>query len=195
MTTTAHEPTAGRYDFLPELFLELDKHAPEGLRAELIEGEIIVSSLPVGSHEHCLSEIFIQVARRSVTSVSGSGHKGLILPSQEPFPPNHIIPDATFTPRDTRLFRGAPPWMPSAGVSMVVEVTGIAPDRDRIAKRHCYARAAIPLYLLVDREQGTVTLHSDPVGEDYEDAHSTAFGKALPLPAPFSFDLDTSEFA
>lgn len=68
-------------------------------------------------------------------------------------------------------------------------------DRDRHAKLHCYATGRIPLYLLVDRERGSVTLFSDPKGDDYRDAVTHPFGKGTPLQAPFSFDLDTSRFA
>lgn len=80
------------------------------------------------------------------------------------------------------------------GVAMVVEVTSTKADRDRIAKRHCYALAGIPLYLLVDREEGTATLFSDPKARDHAEAHIVHFGKPLPLPAPFGFDLDTADF-
>ena len=70
---------------------------------------------------------------------------------------------------------------------MVVEVTSTKPDRDREAKRHCYARGGIPLYLLVDREKSDVTLFSDPEGADYRQHGTVPFGKQLDLPAPFSF--------
>ncbi|MBT2384097.1 Uma2 family endonuclease [Streptomyces sp. ISL-11] len=189
----AHEPTPTQEELLLESFLALK--TPEGFKAELIEGEIVVSPAPDGEHEDYLSTVIRQVLRQSRTDMDSSGNKGLLMRSGGLCPKNHVIPDVTFAPRELRLFRGAPSWMPCAGVAMVVEVTSTRADVDRIAKRHCYARAGIPLYLLVDREQGTVTLHSDPSGEDFGDAHSTAFGKSLPLPPPFSFDLETSEFA
>lgn len=54
---------------------------------------------------------------------------------------------------------------------------------------------SIPLYLLADRKLRTVTLFSDPKGGDYSRTTGASFGKELPLPAPFSFTLDTSDFA
>ncbi|MEU5190934.1 Uma2 family endonuclease [Streptomyces klenkii] len=178
---------------LLELFLELDASTPEGLRSELIDGEIVVSPPPEGYHAHCLSEIWRQVTLLSATRMSLSGHKGLAVPREGGRPPGHVIPDATIAPREGRPFRGAPAWMPCDDVAMVVEVTSSRADIDRITKRHCYARAGIPLYLLVDREHETVTLFSEPADEDYGDAHTTAFGKTLPLPEPFAFVLETSE--
>lgn len=77
---------------------------------------------------------------------------------------------------------------------MVVEVTSSNPERDRKAKRHCYARAGIPLYLLVDRSNAEITLFSDPSGDDYAGHNTAPAGKPLPLPAPFSFDLETADF-
>ncbi|WP_246430404.1 Uma2 family endonuclease [Streptomyces rectiverticillatus] len=182
-------------DILLELFLELEARTPEGLRAELIEGEITVSSAPEGDHEHCLSELFGQVVLQSATRMSLSGHKGLTMPGAAGHPPDHVIPDATFAPREQRLFRGAPPWMACDSVAMVAEVTGSRAVLDRIAKRRCYGRAGIPLYLLVDRERRSVTLHSAPSAEGYTERHSVAYGKPLPLPPPFAFDLETADFA
>jgi len=193
MTAMAHEPTPTQEELLLESFLALE--TPEGFKAELIEGEIIVSPAPDGDHEDVIELIVAQMYDHSKVRMQYSGNKGLRMPSGGRCPKNHAIPDGTFAPRELRLFRGAPSWMEPDGVALVVEVTSSRADLDRIAKRHCYARAGIPLYLLVDREQGIVVLHSDPADEDYADAHSTAFGKAVPLPAPFSFDLETSDFA
>ncbi|MGG2462064.1 Uma2 family endonuclease [Streptomyces sp. RGM 3693] len=188
----AHEPLPTHEDTLLEGFLALD--TPTGFRAELIEGEIVVSPPTDGDHEDYLSIIGSQVTRRSATDMLISGYKGLVLSHAEGQPPDHVIPDATIAPYALRLFRGADPWMPSDGVSMVVEVTSSRPRNDRVAKRHAYARAAIPLYLLVDRGKSVVTLFSEPKGDDYLTTRTAPFGDRLPLPAPFSFDLDTGEF-
>ncbi|MFJ5799604.1 Uma2 family endonuclease [Streptomyces decoyicus] len=126
--------------------------------------------------------------------IQGAPHKGLLLSHAAGQPADHVLPDATIAPRALRLFCGAPPWMPSDGVAMVVEVTSSKPHKDRVAKRHGYARSGIPLHLLVDRDKSTVTLFSEPEGEDYLNTHIAPFGKPLPLPAPFSFDLETADF-
>lgn len=193
MTAMAHEPAPTQEELLLESFLALK--TPEGFKAELIEGEIVVAPPPDGEHEDYLSTVIRQVTRASHIDMDCSGQKGLLMPSGGLCPKNHAIPDLTFAPRELRLFRPAAPWMPPDNVALVVEVTSTKPDGDRVAKRHCYARAGIPLYLLVDRKQGTVTLHSDPVDDDYKDVHSTAFGKPLSLPEPFAFDLETADFA
>jgi len=77
----------------------------------------------------------------------------------------------------------------------MVEVTSSRPELDRETKRRAYAAAGIPLYLLADRKLKTGTLFSDPKGGDYTRTEGASFGEELPLPAPFSFALDTSDFA
>ncbi|MEU6326374.1 Uma2 family endonuclease [Streptomyces sp. NPDC047049] len=192
MTAMAHEPMPTQDDILLEGFLALE--TPTGFRAELIEGEIAVTPPPDGDHEDYLSLVFEQVMQMSATAMQFSGHKGLVLSHAAGQPADHVIPDATIAPRALRLFRGAPPWMPSDGVAMVVEVTSSKPHKDRVAKRHGYARAGIPLYLLVDRSKATITLFSDPSGDDYVGHNTAPLGKPLPLPAPFSFELETTDF-
>ncbi|WP_406500369.1 Uma2 family endonuclease [Streptomyces sp. NBC_00846] len=179
-------------DVLLEGFLALD--TPEGFRAELIEGEIVVTPPPDGDHEDYIGVILEQVITRSRTKMRFSGNKGLKLTSGGRCPKNHVIPDGTFAPTELRLYRGADPWMPCEGVALVVEVTSTKPQADRTDKRHCYARGPVPLYLLVDREQSSVTLFSEPEGDDYRQHCTIPFGKRLALPTPFAFDLETEEF-
>lgn len=187
----AHEPLT-RAEVLLEGFLALD--TPEGFRAELIEGEIVVTPPPDGDHEDCINRVLKQVIRRSRTDMDYSGNKGLKLKSGGACPKNHAVPDGTFAPAELQLFRGAEPWMPCDGVALVVEVTSTKPQADREAKQRCYARGGIPLYLLIDREGSSVTLFRDPEGDDYRQHCTSPFGKAVALPEPFGFELETAEF-
>ncbi|MFV0136297.1 Uma2 family endonuclease [Streptomyces sp. HMX87] len=191
MTAMAHESRT-QEEVLLEGFLALD--TPEGFRAELIEGEIVVTPPPDGDHEDCIALIVNQVIRRSQTDMQFSGNKGLKLRSGGGCPKDHVIPDGTFAPRELRLYRGADPWMPCEGVAMVLEVTSTKPRADREAKRRCYARGGVPLYLLVDREETSVTLFRTPEKDDYREHCTRPFGKPLALPEPFGFDLDTADF-
>ncbi|MER5575670.1 Uma2 family endonuclease [Streptomyces massasporeus] len=190
MTAMAHKPLS-QEDVLLEGFLALD--TPEGFRAELIEGEIVVTPPPDGDHEKYISRIVRQVIRRSRTDMDFSGNKGLKLRSGGACPKNHLVPDVTFGPVERDLFAGADPWMPCDGVAMVMEVTSSKPQADREAKRRCYARADIPLYLLVDRDTAQVTVFSEPKGDDYREHCARPFGKPIALPEPFAFDLDTAD--
>ncbi|MEU7401796.1 MULTISPECIES: Uma2 family endonuclease [unclassified Streptomyces] len=195
MTAMAHEPLT-QADVLLEGFLALD--TPEGFRAELIEGEIVVTPPPDGDHEDYIGLIVTQVIRKSRTDMQFSGNKGLKLRGGLDLPMDHVIPDGTFAPTELRLYRGAESWMPCQGVAMVLEVTSSKPGVDRDAKRRCYAGGGIPLYLLVDRHASSITLFSTPQKidhrDDYREHCTRPLGKSLTLPAPFSFDLDTTDF-
>jgi Uma2 family endonuclease len=104
------------------------------------------------------------------------------------------MPDVTFAPTELRLFRGAPSWMPTAGVAMVVEVTSRRAGLDRNQKRDGYAAAGIQLYLLVDRGSGRATLFTDPSNAGYARTLAAPFGGRLDLPKPFAFTLEMSSF-
>ncbi|MFD5832740.1 Uma2 family endonuclease [Streptomyces collinus] len=189
MTAMAHEPRS-QEEVLLDGFLALD--TPEGFRAELIAGEIVVTPPPDGDHEKYISRIVRQVIRRSRTDMDFSGNKGLKLRSGGARPKNHLVPDVTFGPIERDLFGKADSWMPCDGVAMVMEVTSTKPQADREAKRHCYARAGVPLYLLVDRDTAQVTF-SEPKDDDYREHCARPFGKPIALPEPFAFDLDTAD--
>ncbi|MFD7447963.1 Uma2 family endonuclease [Kitasatospora sp. NPDC059827] len=196
MSAVAHEQpitnSPSQADILLESFLSL--HSPEGFRAELIEGEIIVAPPPDGRHEYYFDLLIDEVKAKSAVRMQGSGNKGLRLARGGLCPKNYVIPDLTFAPRELDIFWDAPPWMDPDGLAMVAEITSSKPDQDRIAKRHCYARAGIPLYLLIDREKSQVSLFGKPHRDEYTEVHLAAFGEPLALPAPFDFELDTKYF-
>ncbi|OMI40861.1 hypothetical protein SPAR_03721 [Streptomyces sparsogenes DSM 40356] len=79
---------------------------------------------------------------------------------------------------------------------LVVEVTSDSNgDTDRIVKRRRYAEYRAPLYLLVDRQERTCTLYSEPGDLGYTEVHGPhPFGTPIRLPEPFDLELDTSEF-
>ncbi|MFI9649224.1 Uma2 family endonuclease [Streptomyces sp. NPDC052040] len=66
--------------------------------------------------------------------------------------------------------------------------------RDRVEKPRAYAEAGIPVYLLIDRENLSVLLHSAPDPEDgYRDIHVVRLGGEVVLPEPVGIVLPTGE--
>ncbi|MCP2335127.1 Uma2 family endonuclease [Actinomadura rupiterrae] len=178
---------------LLDIFYEIEM--PEGLRLELIEGEMVVTGPAEGDHEDILDTLVWQIHRCSGTRMSWSGAKGLILPDGEG-PPNHVIPDGVLAPRELRPFRGAGPWMHPDEVTMVVEVISSGQKEDRKRRRRCYAKAELPHFLVIDQPKRRAVLFSNPDGEwgEYKESMRVAFGSCLKLPEPFGFALDTAEF-
>jgi Uma2 family endonuclease len=77
----------------------------------------------------------------------------------------------------------------ASAVQVVVEVVSPGKtnqDRDRIRKRREYARAGIPMYVLIDDYdgQGAVTLFTGPRPDkaDWEDIHRVPYGTEVTIP-------------
>jgi Uma2 family endonuclease len=84
-----------------------------------------------------------------------------------------------------------------AAIALVVEVTSpTSPDtvlNDRTTKPVQYAKARVPLYLLVDQELGRWTLFGLAEGwERYQVAADGAYGEEISLPAPLNFSLTSA---
>lgn len=80
---------------------------------------------------------------------------------------------------------------------MAVEVTSYDSDThhcDRVEKARAYAEAAIPAYLLIDRDNVSILVHSNPDLEvGYRDIHVAMLGDKVTLPDPVGIELDTEE--
>ncbi|WP_419996022.1 Uma2 family endonuclease [Streptomyces boninensis] len=114
-------------------------------------------------------------------------------PVEDAEPKDRVIPDLVLAPR--RSFQDELEWHDPAPVLLAAEVTARTTVRvDRVKKLAGYARAAIPVYLLIDREAGAVWIYSEPEGGKYTRATRAELSKPIVLPEPFDFELDTSEF-
>ncbi|MEU1401721.1 Uma2 family endonuclease [Streptomyces sp. NPDC005728] len=164
--------------------------APRGWRVELIEGEICATPPTNGEHEEIVSELSGQVRDHG----KGLGrYTGIGLNVPGACETGHVVPDLVIAPKGS--FDDQEEWHEPSGVVLVSEVTSTSTaDRDRDRKIHGYARAGIPVYLLIDREEGEVTVHSEPSGDDYGKSPKYKLGLSVPLPAPLSFELETAEF-
>jgi Uma2 family endonuclease len=91
-------------------------------------------------------------------------------------------------------FRGHGEWSETDGALMAVEITSHDRDtdqRDRKDKPVGYAEADIPVYLLIDRDNNTVVVYSEPKDGRYQQSPSYLWGATVPLPPPVSITLDT----
>jgi Uma2 family endonuclease len=71
---------------------------------------------------------------------------------------------------------------------MVVEVTSHDADtdqRDRLEKREGYAAAEIPVYLLIDREDCSLTVHAEPQDGKYSAPQPGVTAPPLRSPIPW----------
>jgi Uma2 family endonuclease len=85
-----------------------------------------------------------------------------------------------------------------AAIVLVAEVTSPASAdtvyNDRVIKPVQYAKAGVPLYLLVDQERTEWTLFGLGDEPGYQVLAAGKFGESVPLPAPLGFSIPTTEW-
>ncbi|MGW0603328.1 Uma2 family endonuclease [Streptomyces sp. NPDC002640] len=158
---------------------------PEGYRAEIIEAAIEVS--PTGRRRHT---VLINRLRRLLDShLRDSGyavhHDGNVVHRRKCW-----VPDLFVAPEDLDEIPDEDGLgVDASGVAMVVEVVSPGSrnvERDRIRKRREYARAGIPVCVLVDDHDGdgavTVLTGPDAKKADYSDVHRVAYGTDAVIP-------------
>ncbi|MEV7115621.1 Uma2 family endonuclease [Streptomyces anulatus] len=183
------------WDYLLQTWRELD--VPEGWRAEIDEGQIVLVP-PPHAHHNGIAEA---VQRRLYRGLpEGLGIYQTLGVHVAPLGKLYV-PDLVVMP--TELIAAADPEvsdpMDASEALLVVEITSRGNAReDRTKKYRAYARAGVPMYLLIDRfdTRGPMaTLFTEP-NEDGTFKHTDAvpFGKPLALPSPFDVQLMTGEF-
>ncbi|MFI7297415.1 Uma2 family endonuclease [Streptomyces sp. NPDC050121] len=171
-----------------EDFEELERRAPETVYLEYINGKLEVKAMPDGNHRSIYSWLVRQflLHRPDLDLAPESGVKA------EAYRKGRARTDAVLAPVDH--FVGHGEWSDTDGMLMALEITSHDWDtnrRDRIDKPVGYAEANIPVYLLVDRDNCTVVVYSDPKDGRYQQIDSSPWGATVELPPPVSVTLDT----
>ncbi|WP_262061317.1 Uma2 family endonuclease [Streptomyces sp. STR69] len=158
---------------------------PEGYRAEIIEGAIEVSPTGRLSHAQIINRL-----RRALDRFLDDGEYACHQDVNVIHKRKGWIPDAFVAPEDLDPYADEDGLGVEAKVlHLVVEVVSPGKrnqDRDRIRKRREYARAEIPMYVLIDDYdgQGAVTLFTGPRPDkaDWEDIHRVPYGTDVTIP-------------
>ncbi|MEE1791489.1 Uma2 family endonuclease [Streptomyces sp. BE308] len=183
------------WDYLLQTWRELD--VPEGWRAEIDEGQIVLVPPPHAHH----NGIAAKVQRRLYTTLPEELDVYQTLGVHVAPLDKLYVPDLVVMPAE--LIAAADPEtsdpLDASEALLIVEITSKGNAReDRTKKYRAYARAGVPMYLLIDRfdmRGPMTTLFTEP-NEDgtYKRSDPVPFGKTLVLPAPFAVSLPTSEF-
>lgn len=185
MAMPAHEALTARS------LADLADHiqVPAGHRVEIVEGNIVVSPTPQGRHARTTSKLRDALGPLVPEKLMMAEVVSLSLPETE----QRYIPDLVVLPED--VLDSAEWLFPAAEALLVVEVTSPGNSEvDRVQKLRGYARSGVPIYLLIDREDRTVSVFSEPEGRIYRQHSQVTFAEPIELPAPFAGNLDTSEF-
>ncbi|AZS71788.1 hypothetical protein DDE74_13245 [Streptomyces lydicus] len=172
---------------MTELFENLE--VPEGVKMELLRGEIVMMAGPDLVHNRIVRSVALQLPSDRWEWLMTQDID--ILSEQSEPVPDLVVLKSDAGPESGRL-------LPSEVVTMLVEVVSKnSVDRDYGIKRSIYAAGKVPAYLIIDPIVAHCVLLTEPVGAgeeaDYTVQRITKFGDPVPL-EPLGVELDTSGF-
>ncbi|MER6025188.1 Uma2 family endonuclease [Streptomyces sp. NPDC001851] len=173
-----------------EDFEELERRAPETVRLEYLNGKLEVKAPQDGNH----SCIHAWLTRQLLLQCPGHGLYPFSGVKTQTDRNGRARTDGAYARRGH--FKGHGEWSDPDGILMVLEITVRdlgTNQRDRIDKPIGYAGAEIPVYLLIDRDNNTVVVHSEPKDGRYRQIVSHPWGSPVDIPAPVGITLDTTE--
>ncbi|MFF5359565.1 Uma2 family endonuclease [Streptomyces scabiei] len=172
---------------MTKYFEELEP--PEGVKVELLRGEIVMMAAPDLVHNRIVADVQDQIPRKRWERLQTTD-VDIVGEASEPIP-DLLVLERGVAPASGNL-------VPSQLATLVVEVVSkTSVDRDYGVKRSVYAAGKIPAYLIVDPIVAHCVLLTDPVGQgdqaDYRGQWITKFGDPVVLES-LDLKLDTSEF-
>ncbi|MGW5213026.1 Uma2 family endonuclease [Streptomyces sp. NPDC004051] len=193
MTVMAERPMISGtepHDF-EELLDTLDElDVPDGYKAEIIRGNIVVSPWSKGYYLDVMELVCEQLRQHLPEEHRISyGPFLYVFPGVE----RAYGPDIHVAHRS--ISRITSNHLDGEALSFVAELTSSSTrDDDLTDKVEAYGRAGVPVYLLLDMQEEQATVFSMPSAKGYEARCSKPFGEKLPIPQPFDCLLDTTDF-
>ncbi|MEU0967255.1 Uma2 family endonuclease [Streptomyces sp. NPDC005917] len=174
-----------------ERIAEFAERVDDTVSFEFIDGRIGVKKVTDGNHGSIIMWL-IRQCMQARPELDLNPTQGLKV---EAYRKGRARPDGVLAP--VGHFAGQGDWAETRGVLMVVEITSHDSDthkRDRVEKPRAYAEAGVPVYLLIDRDNLSILVHSDPDLEDgYRDIHVVRLGGQAVLPDPVGIELNTED--
>ncbi|MFF0016996.1 Uma2 family endonuclease [Streptomyces sp. NPDC005374] len=172
---------------MTKYFEELEP--PEGVKVELLRGEIVMMASPDLVHNMIIEDVLDQIPRKRWSRLQ-TQDVDILDEASEPVP-DLVVLEREVMPASGRL-------LPCRLITMVVEVVSkTSVQRDYEIKRSIYAAGMVPAYLIVDPIMAQCVLLTRPAGKgenaDYQRQQLTKFGASLPL-EELGLEMDTSEF-
>jgi len=186
MTMTGTDP----HSFEGMLHTLDDLNVPDGFKAEIVRGNIVMSPWSRGYY----LDVMDLVCERLRLHLP-DGHRISQGPALYVFPGigRAYGPDIHAAHRRGR--RTTSNHLDGEALSFVAELTSPSTRSvDLTDKVEDYGQAGVPLYLVLDMQKEQATVFWGPYAKGYECRLTKPFGETLPLPEPFDCVLDTTGF-
>jgi len=191
------EPALVLDDVTPMDLRKLADRLLEATRVEYVDDGVLLIMNPPASEHRAIVRLIVEAIFMAVASRATSVRWTI---DSENF--QWDLPDQSgrFYVPDIAVSHPGAATLPEerAAIALIVEVTSPASAdtvyNDRVVKPRQYAKAGIPLYLLVDQERTAWTLHGVGDKPGYDVLAAGKFGESVPLPAPFGFSVSSTEW-
>ncbi|MFC9683297.1 Uma2 family endonuclease [Streptomyces sp. NPDC056948] len=174
-----------------ELLHLLDElNVPDGFKAEIVRGSIVVSPWSKGYYRRVMrlvcSQLEPHLPERHVIERS---------PFLYVFPGHERAFGPDIHAAHERVFETESNQLDGESLSFVAELTSPSTRTDDLTdKAEVYGRAGVPVYLVLDMQEQQAIVYGSPSVKGYELRLSKPFGEKLDIPDPFGCTLDTAGF-
>ncbi|WP_395572817.1 Uma2 family endonuclease [Streptomyces sp. BK79] len=194
MTVMAERPTISGTESqsFEGLLKTLDELVvPDGFKAEIIRGSIVMSPWSKGYYQRVMRLVCAQMEPYVPES-----HLIERAPFLYVFPGNECAYGPDIHVAHERAFETESRHLDGESLSLVAELTSPATRKDDLTdKVGVYAKAGVPVYLILDMQEEQAIVYGSPSREGiYEVRFTKPFGEKLSIPDPFGFLLDTTGF-
>jgi Uma2 family endonuclease len=194
MTLMAERPvisgTTPRSGFEDLLDLLDELHVPDGYKAEIIRGSIVVSPWSKGYYTRVMKLVCNQLEPHLP-----AGHIIERAPQLFVFPRVERAYGPDIHAAHERTYETSSNHLDGEGLSFVAELTSTSTrDEDLTDKVETYGKAGVPLYLVLDMQEEQAIVFGSPSAKGYEVRFTKPFGEKLYIPDPFGCTLDTTGF-
>jgi len=194
MTLMAERPvidgTEPHSDF-EELLDVLDElHVPDGYKAEIIRGGIVVSPWSRAYYFRVMDLVCDRLRPHAPQE-----HRIGSSPFLYVFPGDERAYGPDIYVAHQRTFESLSNHLDGEALAFVAELTSSSTRGDDLTdKVRVYGKAGVPVYLVLDMQEEQATVFWTPSDKGYDSHCTVPFGEELPIPAPFDCTLDTTGF-
>ena len=130
--------------------------APEGVIAEIIDGELVTQPRPARRHNGAATNLITELAPPFQRGRGGPGGWIFLFENEVKFGDNLLVPDVAAWRAERLVNLPETNWI-SVRPDFVCEVLSRSTEkRDRTAKHRIYAEAGVPYYWLIDPRRQTL---------------------------------------